>query len=156
MFRPAGAAGVGQRIWRCPDQDGPRTTFTEEHPLAGPRAKLTYRAVNWTTDALQHFDISVSALTAHQLGVSWRTVWHGIRAEAARRIADTGRLKGWMRWVSTNMSGPHRPARHQTPGTWTKPETRTALHHGWTRSSPPGGMLRASSGSLSDLTLSKK
>jgi hypothetical protein len=51
--------------------------------------------VNWATDALQHFDTSVSALAlAHQLGVSWHTVWHGIRAEAARRIADTGRLKG--------------------------------------------------------------
>lgn len=57
------------------------------------------------TDALQHFDTSVSAL-AHQLGVSWHTVWHGVRAEAARRIADTGRLKGVMRSASTNMSGP--------------------------------------------------
>ena len=82
-----------KRAWRCPDQDCPRTTFTEEHTLAGPRAKLTARAMNWATDALQHFDTSVSAL-AHQLGVSWHTVWHGIRAEAARRIADTGRLKG--------------------------------------------------------------
>ncbi|MET4096680.1 transposase family protein [Arthrobacter sp. UYCu712] len=36
-----------KRLWRCPDPGCPRTTFTEEHPLAGPRAKLTARAVSW-------------------------------------------------------------------------------------------------------------
>jgi transposase len=82
-----------KRVWRCQDPDCPRTTFTEEHPLAVPLAKLTARAVNWATDALQHFDTSVSAL-GRQLGVSWHTLWHGIRAGAAHRIADTGRLKG--------------------------------------------------------------
>ncbi|RNL59930.1 transposase, partial [Arthrobacter oryzae] len=75
-----------KRVWRCPDTGCPRTTFTEEHPLAGPRAKLTARAVGWATDALQCFDTSVSAL-AHQLGVSWHTVWDAIKAEATRRIA---------------------------------------------------------------------
>lgn len=82
-----------KRAWRCPDPDCPRTTFTEEHPLAGPRAKLTARAVAWATDALQRFDTSVSAL-AHQLGVSWHTVWNAIKAEATGRIAATGRLTG--------------------------------------------------------------
>ena len=82
-----------KRVWRCPDPDCPRTTFTEEHPLAGPRAKLTARAAGWATDALQHFDTSVSAL-AHQLGVSWHTVWDAVRIEATRRIASTGRLTG--------------------------------------------------------------
>lgn len=33
-----------KRVWRCPDRDCPRTTFTEDHALAGPRAKLTTRA----------------------------------------------------------------------------------------------------------------
>lgn len=82
-----------KRVWRCPDPDCPRTTFTEEHELAGPRAKLTARAVAWATDGLQHFDTSVSAL-AHQLGVSWHTAWDAIKAEAARRIAAAGRLTG--------------------------------------------------------------
>jgi transposase len=82
-----------KRIWRCPDLGCPRTTFTEEHPLAGPRAKLTTRAVGWATDALQGFDASVSAL-AHQLGVSWHTVWDAIKAEATRRIGTNGRLAG--------------------------------------------------------------
>ncbi|MFJ5975634.1 ISL3 family transposase [Pseudarthrobacter oxydans] len=82
-----------KRVWRCPDPDCPRTTFTEEHPLAGPRAKLTARAAAWATDALQHFDTSVSAL-AHQLGVSWHTAWDAMKAEATRRISATGRLTG--------------------------------------------------------------
>jgi transposase len=82
-----------KRVWRCPDQGCPKTTFTKEHPLAGSRAKLTVRAVAWATEALQRFDTSVSAL-AHQPGVSWHTAWYGIRAEAARRIASSGRLKG--------------------------------------------------------------
>jgi hypothetical protein len=49
--------------------------------------------VAWATDALQAFDTSVSAL-AHQLGVSWHTVWDAVRVEASRRIAATERLEG--------------------------------------------------------------
>ncbi|MGK3649162.1 transposase family protein [Pseudarthrobacter enclensis] len=63
-----------KRVWRCADSDCPRTTFTENHELAGPRAELTARAVAWATDALARFDTCVSAL-AHQRGVSWHTVW---------------------------------------------------------------------------------
>lgn len=81
------------RVWRCPDRDCPRTTFTEDHALAGPRAKLTTRAAAWATDALQHFDTSVSAL-AHQLGVSWHAVWDAVKSEATGRISATGRLAG--------------------------------------------------------------
>jgi hypothetical protein len=61
--------------------------------MAVSRAKLTARAVGWATDALQRFDTSVSAL-AHQLGVSWLTVWDAVRVEASRRIAATSRLEG--------------------------------------------------------------
>jgi len=82
-----------KRVWRCADPDCPRTTFTEAHPLAGPRTKLTARAAAWATDALQGFDTSVSAL-AHQLGVSWHTAWDAIQVEAARRITRAGRLTG--------------------------------------------------------------
>jgi transposase len=78
-----------KRVWRCPDPDCPRTTFTEEHELAGPRAKLTARAVAWATDGLQRFDTSVSAL-AHQLGVSWHTVWDAIKAEAREHPLQQG------------------------------------------------------------------
>src|SRR3954469_19626751 len=82
-----------KRLWRCPDAGCPAGTFTEEHPLAPPRAKLTARAVAWAVDALERFDTSVSAL-AHQLGVSWHTAWDAIRPEAERRIAAPGRLTG--------------------------------------------------------------
>lgn len=82
-----------KRVWRCADGDCPAGTFTEEHPLAGPRAKLTARAVAWATDALERFDTSVSAL-AHQLGVSWHTAWDAIEPEAIRRTTDSNRLTG--------------------------------------------------------------
>ncbi|XAS69592.1 transposase [Micrococcaceae bacterium Sec5.7] len=49
--------------------------------------------MNWATDALERFDTSVSAL-AHQLGVSWHTVWDAVKIEATRRIAEPGRLSG--------------------------------------------------------------
>ncbi len=82
-----------KRVWLCPDTGCPRTTFAEEHPLAGSRAKLTARAVNWATDALERYDTSVSAL-AHQLGVSWHTAWDAIKPEATRRTNAAGRLAG--------------------------------------------------------------
>jgi hypothetical protein len=79
----AGRSNNGrQRFW---------PTSTPSAPVS--RAKLTTRAVGWATDALQRFDTSVSAL-AHQLGVSWHTIWDAVRAEAARRIAATDRLQG--------------------------------------------------------------
>lgn len=80
-------------VWRCPDDDCLRTTFTEEHQLAGPRSKLTARAARWAIDGLQRFDTSVSAL-AHQLGASWHTALDAIRAEAIRRIGIPERLSG--------------------------------------------------------------
>ncbi|XXC82195.1 ISL3 family transposase [Arthrobacter sp. A5] len=92
LGRPVSLVWV-KRVWRCPDTGCPRGTFTEEHALAGRRAKLTTRAVHWAVDALERFDTSVSAL-AHQLGVAWRTVWDGIEAEALRRLADKVRLTG--------------------------------------------------------------
>ncbi|WP_298251767.1 ISL3 family transposase [uncultured Arthrobacter sp.] len=82
-----------KRIWRCPDPGCPTTTFTEEHPLASPRSKLTGRAIGWAVDALSRYDTSVSAL-AYQLGVSWHTLWDAITPEAIRRTTGPGRLTG--------------------------------------------------------------
>ncbi len=61
--------------------------------MAPAKAKLTTRAVLWATDALSRYDTSVSAL-AHQLGVSWHTLWKPVKAEAARRTTAAGRLAG--------------------------------------------------------------
>ncbi|WP_308011601.1 transposase [Arthrobacter sp. SO5] len=61
--------------------------------MAGKRAILTHRAIRWATDALEKYDTPVSAL-AHQLGVSWRSLWKGIELEARLRINRPGRLSG--------------------------------------------------------------
>ncbi|XAS69761.1 ISL3 family transposase [Micrococcaceae bacterium Sec5.7] len=82
-----------KRVWRCADPGCPAGTFTETHALAPAKAKLTTRAVLWATDALSRYDTSVSAL-AHQLGVSWHTLWKPVQAEAARRTTAAGRLAG--------------------------------------------------------------
>ncbi len=82
-----------KRLWRCPDEHCPTQVFSEQHALAGKRAILTRRAIRWATDALQRYDTSVSAL-AHQLGVSWRSLWKGIEAEARLRINRPARLTG--------------------------------------------------------------
>ncbi|NVN00100.1 hypothetical protein G6035_15705 [Arthrobacter sp. SDTb3-6] len=82
-----------KRLWRCADDHCPAGAFTEEHPLAGAKTKLTARAIVWATNALERYDSTVSAV-AHQLGVSWRTAWAGIEVEATRRIGRADRLAG--------------------------------------------------------------
>jgi transposase len=69
------------RVWRCREPDCATTTFTEQHPVAPPRAALTVRAVRWATDALSHDDTTVSALARH-LGIAWHTAWTAIETEA--------------------------------------------------------------------------
>lgn len=71
----------------------PRQTWTEQHPFAAKRAKLTARAVEWAVDALRHDDTTVAAL-ARRLGVAWDTCWNGIAAAAKDLIKEPGRLKG--------------------------------------------------------------
>jgi transposase len=58
------------RVRRRLEPSCPTTTFTEQHPIAPPRAVLTVRAVRWATDALSYDDTTLSAL-AHHLGVAW-------------------------------------------------------------------------------------
>jgi transposase len=82
-----------KRIWRCLEPACPVVTFSEQHELIAPRAKLTSRAVAWATDALAHDDTTVSALARH-LGVDWHTLWDAIEQEAIRRLADPSRLEG--------------------------------------------------------------
>jgi transposase len=82
-----------KRVWRCAEPVCPVVTFSEEHELVAPRAKLTSRAVSWATDALAHDDTTVSALARH-LGVDWHTLWDAVEAEATRRLADPARLQG--------------------------------------------------------------
>jgi len=81
------------RLWRCREPACPVGVFTERHDLVPPRAKVTTRAAAWATDALTLDDTTVSALARH-LGVDWHTCWDAVEVEAARRLADPGRLEG--------------------------------------------------------------
>ncbi len=80
-----------KRIWRCPEPSCPRSTWTEDHPYAPARAKLTTRATAWALDALRHDDTTVSAIARH-LGVAWDTCWSAIKTAASTRLADPARL----------------------------------------------------------------
>jgi transposase len=80
-----------KRVWRCREPRCPVATFTEQHALAAPRARLTRRAVIWAADALAEDDTTVAAL-ARRLDVDWHTLWTALRAEAQRRAADPARL----------------------------------------------------------------
>jgi transposase len=83
-----------KRIWRCPEPSCPIGAFTEQQPhVAGPRAKLTARAIRWATDCLVMDDTTVAAL-ARRLGVDWHTIWKAIEAEAQTRTSDPDRLEG--------------------------------------------------------------
>jgi transposase len=82
-----------KRVWRCPEPACTARTWSETHPLIGPRAALTSRAVTWATDALAHDDTTVSALARH-LRVDWHTLWHAVAGEARRRLAEPRRLVG--------------------------------------------------------------
>ena len=82
-----------KRIWRCPDPGCGRSTWTEVHPYAAPRAKLTARAVAWAVAGLRHDDTTVSAV-ARRLGVAWDTVMNAVTAAATDLLAAGDRLTG--------------------------------------------------------------
>ncbi len=82
-----------KRVWRCDEPACPAGSWTEVHPLAGPRAMLTDRAIRWAADALAADDTTVSALS-RRIGVSWHVLWRPVAREAERRAADPGRLSG--------------------------------------------------------------
>lgn len=82
-----------KRVWSGPEPGCSVGTFTETHPLAPPRSRLTCRAVVWAADALADDDTTVSAL-ARRLHVDWHTLWKALRVEARRRAQDPARLDG--------------------------------------------------------------
>ena len=82
-----------KRIWRCHEPACGRTTWTEDHDFAAPRAKLTTRAVDWAVDGLRHDDTTVSALAGH-LGVAWDTCWKAVKAAATTLIGQPDRVTG--------------------------------------------------------------
>jgi len=82
-----------KRLCRCSEPACTTGTFSETHPVARCRAKLTARAISWATDALAHDDTTVPAVAWH-LGVDWHTAWAAIKTEATRRSARPERTTG--------------------------------------------------------------
>jgi transposase len=92
-----------QRRYRCFESGCPVGGFSEDSPLALPRAKLTARAAWWAISCIQRDNASVASV-ARRLGVDWHTVWEAITA-------------------SMSTSGTTNPApardRRSRPGLWT-------------------------------------
>lgn len=82
-----------QRRYRCVEPACPVGGFSEDHELAGPRAKLTARAAWWAISAIQRDTASVAAV-ARRLGVDWHTVWDAIKPLLEKLAADPSRLAG--------------------------------------------------------------
>ena len=82
-----------QRRYRCRESACPVRGFTEDHPLAGPRAKLTARAAWWAISCIQRDQASVASV-ARRLGVDWHTVWDAIKPLLAELADDPDRLAG--------------------------------------------------------------
>jgi transposase len=82
-----------QRRYRCVESTCPVRGFSEDHPLAWPRAKLTVRAAWWAISCIQRDNASVASV-ARRLGVDWHTVWAAIKplleelADDPYRLAD--------------------------------------------------------------------
>jgi transposase len=117
-----------KRIWRCAEPTCPVGTWTEEHPYAPARSKLTARATRWAVDGLRHDDTTVSAIARH-LGVDWHTAWSAIKAHAKCRIGEPGRVTGVKTlgvdehiWRPSKISSTTGPSRSWS----TSPATHTA------------------------------
>jgi len=80
-----------QRRYRCAEPACPVGGFNEDHPLAGPRAKLTARACWWAISCIQRDTASVAAV-ARRLGVDWHTVWDAIAPLLTELADDPDRL----------------------------------------------------------------
>jgi Helix-turn-helix domain of transposase family ISL3 len=80
-----------QRRYRCLEPACPIGGFSEDHPLAAARAKLTTRAAWWAISCIQRDTASVAAV-ARRLGVDWHTVWDAIKPLLAELADDPDRL----------------------------------------------------------------
>jgi transposase len=72
-----------KRMWLCRSRCA-RSGYSAKPMRWLRRAVLTVRAVRRATDALAHYDITVSALARH-LGVDSHTAWNAIEIEAKAR-----------------------------------------------------------------------
>lgn len=82
-----------KQLWRCHEGGCSVRTFSETHPFAMARAKVTARAVGWAVGMLQTDDTTVAAL-ARRLRVGWHTLWRAIAQHAGDGLDDPDRLGG--------------------------------------------------------------
>jgi transposase len=82
-----------KRIWRCPDPDCGKRTWSERSELIAPRAVLTERARAEICRRVGAEEDSVAAL-AREFGVSWAAAMAAVRDYGTPLVADPARLGG--------------------------------------------------------------
>ena len=80
-----------KRVWCCPESACEVRTWTEVSDLVGPRRVLTGRALRWATNRIAAIE-GTPASIARACGVSWSTVWSGVKALAVEQIDDPQRV----------------------------------------------------------------
>lgn len=94
---PAGGRPVllvwSKRVWRCPEPDCARRTWTETHPQVRPKAALTERARQWACQRVGRGEATVERVR-RELGVGWNTVMRAVRDYGTPLVADPARLAG--------------------------------------------------------------
>lgn len=82
-----------KRIWRCPDPDCERNTWTETHPVIKPRQVLTERA-RFEICRLVGADGWSVARAARSFGVGWHCAWAAVVDHGTPLIDDPARTAG--------------------------------------------------------------
>lgn len=82
-----------KRIWRCPDPDCERNTWTEAHPVIKPRQALTERA-RFEICRLVGADGWSVARAARSFGVGWHCAWAAVVDHGRPLIDDPARTAG--------------------------------------------------------------
>jgi hypothetical protein len=89
-LRPAGDAGLGQRVWRCHEPRCPKRTWTETSPAIRPRAGWTERARAEACRRVGELGQTVAAVAA-EFGVGWATVMAAVFEFGKRPGSRPGR-----------------------------------------------------------------
>jgi transposase len=92
---PAGGRPVvlvwAKRVWRCPDADCAKGSWTERHPAIRPKAALTERARAEVCRRVGE-DAAAVAKVARDFGVGWHTAMAAVRDVGRPLVEDPGRL----------------------------------------------------------------
>ena len=81
-----------KRLWRCPDDDCPVKTWSEDTDAIAPRAVLTERARAEICRRVGRDGHSVASL-AREFGVSWHAAMEAVRDHGRPRVDHLSRLR---------------------------------------------------------------